>query len=305
MDPTSVGLQIIKFLPAQKATVAALAFLVYDYEPLLWAVYASLRRDCVFLGRAPDQIVSSRRRGCLSFVSAERNSNTLVVKVFTYGIPLPLLSAEIILMSRIYVVYDRKKKLLVVMAILFVAEIICSLVLADTGLPKTAPLPQEVVQGWTGCHYSSPTPPHYFVTWIPALTFELILCLLMVYKGYRMYTGNGSSFLLGVLIRDSILYFSNPDSLRHRMLLTILVNVIIWALAVSLPVDGEIAIGWAVAVPCALGSRLLINMRERYFSEQINGTSQPGMEMHRSRPITVSHGISFAGAGTEITNASA
>ncbi|KAF8461836.1 hypothetical protein JB92DRAFT_3001512 [Gautieria morchelliformis] len=50
------------------------------------------------------------------------------------------------------------------------------------------------------------------------------------------------------------------------MFAILLLNCLVWALAShNFP---DVALRWAVALPCSLGSRLLLNMRERvYVSE--------------------------------------
>jgi hypothetical protein len=58
---------------------------------------------------------------------------------------------------------------------------------------------------------------------------------------------------------------------------------------------------WVIAVPCALGSRLLLNMRERYYTDDtanFQGTfpqhTEAGIELHNVRPARVAHGMSFS-----------
>jgi len=46
-----------------------------------------------------------------------------------------------------------------------------------------------------------------------------------------------------------------------------LVNCLFWALIPSPQGIAQVATGWAVAIPCALGSRILLNLRERQFKE--------------------------------------
>ncbi|KAF8526384.1 hypothetical protein JB92DRAFT_2872733 [Gautieria morchelliformis] len=70
-------------------------------------------------------------------------------------------------MTRIYAVYERNRRLLVLFGMLFVAEIAGSLAVVDTGFPRKS-----------------------------------ILCLLMLYKAWTMYTNSQSSSLLGLIIRD-------------------------------------------------------------------------------------------------------
>jgi hypothetical protein len=45
-------------------------------------------------------------------------------------------------------------------------------------------------------------PDWYYVVWFPALIFESILCLLMLYKVWRTYKEDWRSPLLDILLRD-------------------------------------------------------------------------------------------------------
>ncbi|KAF8526388.1 hypothetical protein JB92DRAFT_3093489 [Gautieria morchelliformis] len=101
-------------------------------------------------------------------------------------------------MTRIYAVYERNRRLLVLFGMLFVAEIAGSLAVVDTGFPRSIPRPSGIS---TGCYFSA-QPPLYFLAWIPEIIGESILCLLMLYKAWTMYTNSQSSSLLRLIIRD-------------------------------------------------------------------------------------------------------
>ncbi|KAF8461835.1 hypothetical protein JB92DRAFT_3070399, partial [Gautieria morchelliformis] len=53
----------------------------------------------------------------------------------------------------------------------------------------------------TGCYVVGQTP-QWFLTWIPPLICESILCLLMLYKAWTTYKNSQSSSLLRLIIRD-------------------------------------------------------------------------------------------------------
>jgi hypothetical protein len=53
---------------------------------------------------------------------------------------------------------------------------------------------------------------HFYTFWIPMLAFESLLCTLALIRGFQTYRAKGSLFhssrqLVGILIRDSVLYF--------------------------------------------------------------------------------------------------
>jgi len=172
---------------------------------------------------------------------------------------IAVLTVEIILMTRIYAVYERSKKLLVMFGLIFVAEVAGTLAVVDGGLPQGIPRPFGIK---AGC-FTTRHPSLYFLTWIPALICESILCFLMLYKAWTMYKNNYQSSLLRMIIRDSVFYFST-------IFATLLLNCLVWAFASEDYL--ELGTSWAVALPCALGSRLLLNMRERMSRTRV---SQP------------------------------
>ncbi|KAF8580638.1 hypothetical protein K439DRAFT_290467 [Ramaria rubella] len=111
--------------------------------------------------------------------------------------------------------------------------------------------------GLTGCHVSTTSSFHYFI-WIPPLVFEAVLCLLMLYKARLAYKDQWQSRLMSILIKDSITYFILVFSV-------LTITCLLWALV---PVIAAITLGWGLAVNCGLGSRLLLNVRKSWFSEE-------------------------------------
>ncbi|KAF8513369.1 hypothetical protein JB92DRAFT_2924018 [Gautieria morchelliformis] len=158
-----------------------------------------------------------------------------------------------ILFIFIYAVYNCSRRLLLVMIAFLVAAIACSSWLAISTLSTVTLM---MVSGTTGCPIGT-APPHAFLCWIPFLIFETFLVALMLCKGWRVYRSEGGTRLLHLIIRDSLCYF-------WVMLMTLLANCIVW---VTPSLDPTIATGCAIAMPCAVGCRLLLNMRERFYKE--------------------------------------
>jgi hypothetical protein len=99
------------------------------------------------------------------------------------------------------------------------------------------------------------------------------------------------------------------------MFIGVLMDCIFGSPIPNVKLDQEVAVGWVlvagfnrhanifcfrwmIAVCCALGSRLMLDMRERYFKEQtalsLNGNAQVNTEMHP--PARRMHQMSFATA---------
>ncbi|KAF8575560.1 hypothetical protein K439DRAFT_1664978 [Ramaria rubella] len=158
------------------------------------------------------------------------------------------ITEEAILMSRIYAVYGRNKKLLLTLIVLCIIEVMGTVLLVNLGMLNGIARP---FKGTTGCYATGRVT---FICWIPFLTFESLLCFLMLRKAWIMHKERCNAPLLTLLIRDSVLYFLTIFAI-------LLVNTLMWAVAP--PAVAEVAYGWGIALPCAVGTRLLLNMRER------------------------------------------
>ncbi|KIJ33093.1 hypothetical protein M422DRAFT_264963 [Sphaerobolus stellatus SS14] len=125
-----------------------------------------------------------------------------------------------------------------------------------------------------GCYISSLPHRGRFV-WVPPLFTEISLCFAMIYKAWTLWPERDLrnvlaertiSPLLRRIILDSILYF-------FSILMILLMNTTIWLVA---PLDYTyIGIPWAEAIPCIMGSRLLLNIREHYVQDttKVSGVS--------------------------------
>jgi len=284
------------------STGASLAFLLYDYVLTLdsemtfvWNMRWSSGKAIFFFNRyfglftmLFNAIIlfndSLKPKFCQGFIAWEVISSGIII-----------LSAEMILVARIHAVYDRSRKLLIFLASIWIAELINMTVLdvlvlhLAAKLQSSLKLPNEAlpISGLSlkGCFVV--TFPAYFFMWIPPLAFETILYLLMAYKVWRIYRVDRSNPLLMLLIRDSFLYFLSNFAI-------LLINCLLWVQAGNQPTDLiGVAVGWSVAIPCAMGSRLLLNIRERYFKEQTSSSTgaypQNGIELREG-----TYEISFA-----------
>ncbi|KAF8581857.1 hypothetical protein K439DRAFT_194776 [Ramaria rubella] len=178
-----------------------------------------------------------------------------------------VVSAEVVLAARIYAVYDFNKRLLVALITMGAVESVLCLTISLFSLPKMRPIP---FPGQTGC-YLVTVPSFTFLTWIPALIVEIILLSLMLYRAWGIYIERGKSSLIRLLVRDSILYFSTNVAI-------LLLNTVIWANDQTVI---ESVTSWALAIPCTMISRLLLNMRSQYYEspETLSPSTAAGVEM--------------------------
>ncbi|KAF8492943.1 hypothetical protein JB92DRAFT_3100232 [Gautieria morchelliformis] len=268
---------------------ASLAFLLYDHVLTFGAEVQSL-----FLKTVRFLTFSKSVHKSFCFVEAaafftgwtrHRKSRVQILiisclSLFVYREAVAILSVQFILMTRIYAVYECNRRLLVLFGILFVAEFAGTLAVVDMGLPRSIPRPKGIS---TGC-YVGAQPPLYFLTWIPAIICENILCLLMLHKAWTTYKNSRNSSLLRLIIRDNVLYF-----------LTVFASLLLNCLVLALAPQNflEVTIRWAVALPCSLGSRLMLNMRERIYLPETERVPDSGIGSFR---VAVPSGLTVESA---------
>ncbi|KAF8993604.1 hypothetical protein BDQ17DRAFT_128569 [Cyathus striatus] len=106
------------------------------------------------------------------------------------------------------------------------------------------------------------------------LAFETLLCTLALIRGFQTFKAKGPLFssgrlLVGILIRDSVLYFL-------VICVTYLSCLLVW---ISSPISLlEVPIGFSVAMSCVLGNRIVLNVRE------VNEDIERSRGTHLSKP---------------------
>ncbi|KAL1708920.1 hypothetical protein EV121DRAFT_267639 [Schizophyllum commune] len=170
---------------------------------------------------------------------------------------------QVILLMRLYVLYLLNKKILIVMLVGFVissgfAAAIMGLVMQRvTAVVVTLPgLKPMCVPGNVSAKF--------YTYWIPFLGFESLLCALALYRGFQTYRMDNASYtssrlLIRILIRDSVMYYL-------AVFATYFTNMLMWAAAP--PSLLELPIGFAVAVSCVLGNRMMFNIRQASLDTQ-------------------------------------
>ncbi|KAI5116273.1 hypothetical protein M0805_002619 [Coniferiporia weirii] len=170
-----------------------------------------------------------------------------------------ILAVDVILLIRVIALYERSQKLTVCLSSLFVVEAAVMLwclvrIQLDIGIGISI---GSAVGNAAECGITLDIPQLMFVLyWIPPTVFELVLLMLSVRKCaefWRETAGLKGFKLMHVLIRDQVVYFA-------LVLACGVANVIL--IYVDEGVTSAGAIFTNATVPCILGSRILINLRE-------------------------------------------
>jgi len=167
---------------------------------------------------------------------------------------------EVILQVRLYALYRQNKTIILVVSTLFVVQITTMITIALSKLKPDAGL--LMIPGFDShlpiC--SSIIPDKFFAFWIPVMTFDFILLVLVTSRAivhHRSLSDNSwsSSVLMSILVRDSLFYFVCNFSI-------FLITTLVWLLGPSTLFT--VATSWTIVVPSTAASRVLISMRQVY-----------------------------------------
>ncbi|KAJ7152723.1 hypothetical protein C8R43DRAFT_950723 [Mycena crocata] len=163
---------------------------------------------------------------------------------------------SVILQLRIYALYNGSPRIAALIVSAFLVEVV-----AVVGIVA------EAVGNLVRCKITD-VPPWLWVFWVAVTSFELLLCILAIYKGYERLPVLGHSphrqVLQDILVRDSVLYYLGIQ-------IVYIVNLIFWIKDTvkhkSNPQESIFSVlmstqkALTVALPSVLGSRLMINVR--------------------------------------------
>ncbi|KAF8504250.1 hypothetical protein JB92DRAFT_2967659 [Gautieria morchelliformis] len=171
---------------------------------------------------------------------------------------IAIVSVDIILLARVYAVYNRNKQLLYGMVGFQLITTAVTIVLFGFYMSAGVGLPS--VDNLTGC-YSPSASRNLAACFVSSLASEVVLCLLMLYKLWDRYRNEIASSQLKRLVQDSLIYF-------FCILAVHLMNLLAFYLA---PRGLDLMpIGLGFAIPCTMGCRLLLNMFNHYGSARLH-----------------------------------
>ncbi|KAF8516286.1 hypothetical protein JB92DRAFT_2911305 [Gautieria morchelliformis] len=231
------------------STIASLMWVIYDHA-YVWKARWSFGKGLFIYIRYFTLLtlfVDTYGRRVTSFI-------TSLVSLTVTPLGTAVLSGTgVLLISRIHAVYNCNWKVTGVAVCFLVFAQISAFFTYSLAFPGGAALPF----GLTGCYFVK-KPPYYAL--VCALICDMVLCAFMAHRAWRLFMENRNTPLVKIVIRDSALYFLTTFS-------ALFLNTVIWGL--GLPSLCGVAIPWMMAVSGALGSRLSLNMRERYFNNEL------------------------------------
>ncbi|KAF8509613.1 hypothetical protein JB92DRAFT_2945005 [Gautieria morchelliformis] len=236
--------------PTKYSTVASLAFLVYDHAITFDAEVANVWNRPGSFGKI-----------LFIWVSFHGSLSSKVCSGFFWweaiSITVLNVSVEVILMARVYAVYNNNKRLIYGVAGVRLVTFVVIVVIWALYPPPGLGFPP--IDGLTGC-YAPTTSTLFGLCFVQSGVTEIVLCACMLYKAWITYKYNYGSPLLKVLVVDSVLYFAS-------IFAALLTNTLLFFIAPRGLV--LIALGWEYAIACTMGSRLLLSMFEQTSRQQM------------------------------------
>ncbi|TCD63508.1 hypothetical protein EIP91_005341 [Steccherinum ochraceum] len=219
----------------------SLAYLIYDSVPLTKSGLDHLK--CV------------HDVGVISAIFAQHNIKQICVIYLMCNDIVTLVQTllmQVILQLRVYALYERSKSVLLLLLAMCALEMAAMASLVGVTIGNLEHLP--IASTPTGCYYRGLLELSALF-WVPGLIFEPILCILVIYKAWSPKNPSRSIPLVATVARDSLLYFI-------AIFAILLCSTIIWAVN---PTYINMVMPWSAALPSILGSRLLLNMREKVY----------------------------------------
>ncbi|KAH8094712.1 hypothetical protein BXZ70DRAFT_1010002 [Cristinia sonorae] len=213
----------------KRSRIAAIALLGYDH-------FVTLDREVTY-------IWSARKNNVAFYLYVFNRFFALTYLIFD---SVPLTKSGVV-SSQVYALYERSRKILIFMLSMCALEIAAMGSLMGVTIGHLEHLP--VVSTPTGCFYRGLLNLSALF-WVPGLLYEPVLCILVLHKAMSR---KHHIPLVVVVARDSLLYFV-------AIFAILLCSTIIWARD---PTYINMVMPWSAALPSILGSRLLLNMREK------------------------------------------
>ncbi|PPR00702.1 hypothetical protein CVT24_000987 [Panaeolus cyanescens] len=167
--------------------------------------------------------------------------------------------------ARISSMYNHAKKIIILLGTAFIFEMVSLFGIQVSAFKAHFPVPGPA-PGLHFCTHAS-IPPWFWAIWIPIMVFELLMLGLTLRVAYIYYktaamqenigeTEPRQKSLAYVLFRDSIFY-------PFLAVLVCIANFVSWLRLSHSAVQITVAV--AAWLPCILGCRLILNLREAYY----------------------------------------
>lgn len=201
----------------------------------------------------------------------------------TLGFSTAVLSSELVLLLWIFVMYNRNRRIVSFLAVLFVVEVIAVFTIIGESLPAISHVRTDLIPDmpYCGLDPQAPPPPFFFWYWIPILLYNTVILVLFIFKGYQIFFLDRpkklNSFML-VIYKNSMLNFVG-------MFASYALCCVFW-LAGEFALR-QIPVVLALSFSITNATRLLLNIRHGYFSYLDDTDVSPLIDKHQARTVNL------------------
>ncbi|TBU32673.1 hypothetical protein BD311DRAFT_803816 [Dichomitus squalens] len=160
-------------------------------------------------------------------------------------------SVEFVFALRVWILYERSRKLLLFLAMMYTASIGASAVLLVKALLHVdlITVPGGVI---SGCFSSVPI--YIYSAFVIGIITTSMLCVLTLYQTIRFRDGLTRSPLITLFLRDGLVYYF----VYERVSVVFLLNLFMFRFGAA--TFKSLFSGFLEAIPCMFGARVLINI---------------------------------------------
>ncbi|KZT20881.1 hypothetical protein NEOLEDRAFT_1140217 [Neolentinus lepideus HHB14362 ss-1] len=275
------------------AELASSIIVIYDHLitldqeiELIWKSHWTIGK-VLFLINRYYALASVICNNCILFSTHLSDSVSFCLRLFQWQACTGLLVstiAEIILLLRLYALYQLNRRVLFFMLAAFIVSVGAAATILGLVLVRVS-AHSQLLPGVPFC-LPLDVPSWFYTFWIPLLAFESLLCGLALIRAFGYFRARPTMFqsgryIVNILIRDSVIYYL-------IVFATYFANLVIFL--TGSPGVLESGIGFAMAMSCVMGSRLCLNIRDVPYEIEDSTVSQVNLTgVSRSRNA-VSHG---------------
>ncbi|KIJ32418.1 hypothetical protein M422DRAFT_52856 [Sphaerobolus stellatus SS14] len=259
----------------EKLFSATLAFRIYDYFTENTKVEYIWRKRWSF-GKINFLFNRYLRLSALSFsvlvwstsilkpeiCEAYYNYATGLLNIFAYSVAQDLLPISLT-ETQLYAMYDCNTNVAFLTGSLFVVEMMATILLCFTRISKASNLNPELPTSLQCARRFRSHSLQHTLSGVPLIVFESLLIGMTLLRAYTLYEDGTRQPFLRLVIRDSFLLKPSTTltSLGFFPIITTHFSIFTFG-----PIYNQsFALGWLFAVPCVVGSRLLLHMHVQAF----------------------------------------
>jgi len=176
-----------------------------------------------------------------------------------WGYSTVVLTAELVLLLWIFVIYNKNRTILTILGVLFVAQLVSVVAILGQSFAQIK-ISANILPGLDFCFLLN-EPQFFYYYWLPILVYNTAILALFIYKGRHAFRNSKIAHvnLLHTVYRKSFVNFLG-------IFIAYFLCCVLW-LAGDFSL-GQIPVGFALSFSITNSTRLLINIRHAYYSRE-------------------------------------